>query len=943
LAERVVKITILGNEKSGVAALKATGNAAGGLEAKLSGLTGVVSKTGGMLGSVLGGIAITGGAAVVGLGAAAVKAGVDFNSMYQQAQIGFTTMLGSAEKAESFLQGLQGFAASTPFEFPELVGASQKMLAFGFSAEEVIPMLTDIGDAVAGLGGNAELVGRVTMALGQMQAKGKASGEEMMQLAEAGIPAWQYLAEAIGTDIPTAMKMVENGAVDAEKVIGAVRAGMHKDFGGMMAAQSNSWAGLLSTIKDTFSQAAGKVMKPLFAALTDGAKGLVAVTSSAGFQDFVTRLASGMGKVVEMAKTWGPPIIAAVGDVLGALQRFGSYAASAIGAVVDAFQKLRNGEITLAQFIGGVKNLIATVFKDLFNQSAYGDAGSAIIGPIINGIRAALPIVVNELMILGRAFGEWVTTVAVPWLQINLPIWLTTLGTWLTGTALPAIGGFLLAIGQAFGTWITETAVPFLQANLPVWLSALGTWLSGTALPAVGEALVTIGQKFGTWITETAVPYLQENVPIWLAALSDWLTGTVFPAVVDALTTIGEQFGTWIIETAVPFLMDNVPVWLSSLVDWLSNTALPAVRAGLITIGEKFGDFITEKAVPYLLEKIPEWLTALGDFLLNTALPAIGAKALEIGKALVDKFMEEANKLKGQVTTAMGEIPGAITTGIGDLTGLLVQKGKDLVQGLIDGMASLLGAVQNKAAELARAAANAVASALGIKSPSTVMIEYGENIGQGLVLGMAGQESGVIGMANRLARGIEAAFTGGVPGGSDVVGMATRMAQGIGAAFAGGGGSVGYNAAGDLDRFELNGQATETAQARINRWTGDNMRDYGMDAENARFAALARLKRDYERTGADWRGSGFDLANIRALDTEKPQAGRNYGPGAGPQSAVWRNTGTDRWELLAGGGAGAGFGATIVNVTVQGNIYNTEQMENVVVNAITTAQSRGRL
>ena len=49
----------------------------------------------------------------------------------------------------------------------------------------------------------------MVIALGEMQAKGKAASQEMMQLTEAGIPAWEMLAEAIGVGIPEAMKMVE--------------------------------------------------------------------------------------------------------------------------------------------------------------------------------------------------------------------------------------------------------------------------------------------------------------------------------------------------------------------------------------------------------------------------------------------------------------------------------------------------------------------------------------------------------------------------------------------------------------------------------------------------------------------------------------------------------------------------------------------------------------
>ena len=105
--------------------------------------------------------------------------------------------------------------------------------------------LTAVGDAVAGLGGNPEVMDRVITALGQIKAKGKTTAEEMMQLTEAGIPAWQLLADAIGMSIPEAMAQVTAGAIDADTVIGAVTTGMNAKFGGMMEKQSHTFGGLL--------------------------------------------------------------------------------------------------------------------------------------------------------------------------------------------------------------------------------------------------------------------------------------------------------------------------------------------------------------------------------------------------------------------------------------------------------------------------------------------------------------------------------------------------------------------------------------------------------------------------------------------------------------------------------------------------------------------------
>lgn len=234
--------------------------------------------------------------AAVGMGVGIAKTGIDFLAMREQADIAFTTMLGSGEAAQAMLDKLQAFAAKTPFEFPDLVRASQRLMAMGFQATEVIPTLTAIGDAVAALGGTAETVNRVTTALGQMQAKGKTSAEEMMQLTEAGIPAWQMLADKIGVSIPEAMKMVTKGSVDAKTAISAVVDGIDARFGGMMEKQSTTFNGLLSNLRDVFSQLSGSVMAPFFDKMKGWLAWLVAQTSSpaftAGFEKFRQIVAS---------------------------------------------------------------------------------------------------------------------------------------------------------------------------------------------------------------------------------------------------------------------------------------------------------------------------------------------------------------------------------------------------------------------------------------------------------------------------------------------------------------------------------------------------------------------------------------------------------------------------------------------------------------------------
>lgn len=229
------------------------------IAADISKLTKGAQEANGVLGKVGKSLAITGAgitAAVTLPAIAAAKGMLNVAMSMEQSRIAFTTMLKSGEKANAFLQDLRNFAKSTPFEFTELQDAARRMLAFGFAAEKVLPMMTNIGDAVAGLGLGAEGVNRVTLALGQMQAKSKVSAQEMMQLTEAGIPAWKYLAEAMGKSTSEVMKMSEQGLIPAGQAIDYILAGMNKDFGGMMAAQSQTAAGQLSNLKDSIIELA---------------------------------------------------------------------------------------------------------------------------------------------------------------------------------------------------------------------------------------------------------------------------------------------------------------------------------------------------------------------------------------------------------------------------------------------------------------------------------------------------------------------------------------------------------------------------------------------------------------------------------------------------------------------------------------------------------------
>ena len=70
---------------------------------------------------------------------------------FQQLEIAFKTMLGSAGQAEALMAQLVKTAATTPFNLKDIGQAAKQLIAYGVSADEVNRTLIRLGDIAAGL------------------------------------------------------------------------------------------------------------------------------------------------------------------------------------------------------------------------------------------------------------------------------------------------------------------------------------------------------------------------------------------------------------------------------------------------------------------------------------------------------------------------------------------------------------------------------------------------------------------------------------------------------------------------------------------------------------------------------------------------------------------------------------------------------------------------
>lgn len=225
-------------------------------------------RRGAFVSGAVGGLTALLGVSAVSEIRAAGAAMLDYASTLETTRIAFTTMLGSATLAEQHLKELQAFALKTPFQFEELIAASQRMQALGFSATQVIPILNDVGNAVAAAGGGSERLDRVILAISQIQSKGKVATQELNQLAESGISGFGILEKQLGKSRAELVKMVEAGEISSKVFLDAFQKFSQQNFGGLMEAQSKTFSGAMSNIKDALLQTSAVAFAPLYEKLS---------------------------------------------------------------------------------------------------------------------------------------------------------------------------------------------------------------------------------------------------------------------------------------------------------------------------------------------------------------------------------------------------------------------------------------------------------------------------------------------------------------------------------------------------------------------------------------------------------------------------------------------------------------------------------------------------
>lgn len=158
-------------------------------------------------------------------GAFAVKSIVDFgkNVLGAAANMevfkkGLSFTLGSEGEADHLIASMQQIGEESAYDTTQLLPLARQWVNIGNTSDEAISKMKKIVNLGSAYGMQTEQIQAANLALTQMSMAGKIGAQDMMQLINAGVPAWQLLADKMGLSVAEVRELSQEGALGEEAI-----------------------------------------------------------------------------------------------------------------------------------------------------------------------------------------------------------------------------------------------------------------------------------------------------------------------------------------------------------------------------------------------------------------------------------------------------------------------------------------------------------------------------------------------------------------------------------------------------------------------------------------------------------------------------------------------------------------------------------------------------
>jgi hypothetical protein len=439
------------------------------------------------------------------------------------------------------------------------------------------------------------------------------------------------------------------------------------------------------------------------------------------------------------------PVLESLGKALGRIVEPAARIATALGpgvtSLIDglgaALEKLGPGLESVAQGL-------SKAFADPRMSTALVDLGKALSDVLI-AATPLIPPLARLVTLFANAFGRNLTT-AAPIIGkaadalavlldkvIDVADWVNRLANqfsrWLY---LDTIGGLLRDVGEAAG-------------KLVRWFSDLGDTISSLQLSDFTDALSRVASAVGRWFSDlgsqasSGLSSFVDSVIAWFQALPGRIVTALqqlpqqlwqlfSDAFLFAATAIGTGIG-YIVGALIvlPIVIVQTLATLGSLLwdllahafEFATTAIVTGIDNALVWVMALPGRIMA--ALASLQSMLGEWARSAWEWASTTGLNAaesILAWAVGLPGRIVAAVGSLASSLGGWASNAwnsarsamvssaesilswVSTLPGRIVSALGNLGSLLVESGRALIRGFIDGLVSMIGTVQDTASNI---------------------------------------------------------------------------------------------------------------------------------------------------------------------------------------------------------------------------------------------------
>lgn len=746
MADQTLKVKITGDSSNFQKAISVAQNAVTNFESKVGGIGKAVSSVGSKQTKYITTPAVTATSALVGL--TLVKG---FNRLQgiDEARAKLKGLGHDAESVEEIMNSALASVKGTSYGLDEAATTAASAVAAGIKpGKELERYLTLTADAAAIAGSSMSDMGSI---FNKVQTSQRAYTEELNQLADRGVPIYQWIADEAGVTADAVKELASDGEISSELFLKAVE----KNIGGAakIMGESSSTAAVanigasISRIGANFLDAGEQgggffsQVKPLLAELNEDL-GTVEDKAAELGEKFGSAFTSAVNKIKELKSNFEalPPAVqkaSAVGAIFavglgpglevagkgmetistvsGGVGKAFAGVKNSVSGIPSVFQKMGKGLGDIAADFknlgGGLLQPFTTLAKaPLFEpitskvtaffsgiKSFPGKLGKSIISPISKGFNTLVGNIGTKFPALAGIIGAFETNTKGMFGKIGGSL----------SSLLGKVGSFASSFGPTFAKGMSiATGIGVLVAGMGLLQQNFGTQIDGFLLQVQqkGPELIT---NFCNGIV-TALPELMTQGSTLITTLLNTITA-LLPSIISG--------GMSIISALVIGLAQNLPTLIPAALDMIITlvTGLLNNLPQLIDSGLQLLVGIVEgivNSLPLLVAAIPDIISSI-VITIGQNLPTI----LQTGIKLLIMIINGILQAIPDLIAALPQIISTIQDAFADTDWL--QIGKDLLNSIIDGIKSVLSNLWNTITDIASGIAERLGFNVSGKAEST--------------------------------------------------------------------------------------------------------------------------------------------------------------------------------------------------------------------------------